>query len=1064
MVDADALKDAVGGSASAAQQLFDSLVAGGYLEKDAKTPTAAWVTEKLQPYDPDFQQAFKLQFGDLAAPTLALLKESGLVTLQVLDITGRTVRTIDPRLLYTNVTGGSDFASFANLYDMAGNVLAAQSADAGARWTLTDFLGKPIAAWDSRNFHVTRQFDRLGRAVSVQVVGGDGTDGLNMFADPVVPETIVYGESQANAAQRNLNGRVYQNYDPAGLVTNTSYGLAGAVTASTRQVRPDYQKEANWTAQAISAIAGEPAFASRFTYDALGRVVQEVTPDQTVTTRRLNLAGQVVGTQAALKGAGANDPVVNQTIVDTITYDAKGQRTTLRLGNGVVTNYSYEDTTLRLINLHTTRAVGEATEVLQDITCTYDPAGNITRKEDSSWQTVFCYNQQIDPVSDYTCDALYRLVRASGRQQPGIARSPGGESPSFIAFCPAPEDQTKLENYVETYSHDDGGNLLAIRHAASTSWTKTMDVAPGSNRLASATYDGNGNIAGLDHLRTLAWNYRDNIARADVIVREGDVSDAEFYLYDAGGARILKVAERVKKAGGNGATVSEIEETIYLGNYQVKRIKQRAGADVRTILQRQTLSATDDKSRVCLIQNWTQDDLHREVDAPGVRRLRYQLDDHQGSVALEVDATGQRISYEEYLPYGGTAFVAAGSAIEAALKEYRYSGKEQDAMTGLYYYGARYYPPWMGRWLNPDPAGAKGGANLYAFVGGNPVSRVEADGRIWGTLASVGATLLTGGGLAYYGGLAKGTTSGIITGALSGAVGAVVGAAVAGTLALAAAPVLATAATGAAIGVAGSVVGGYLSSKAMEAVDAFGPRPLLTTVVGTAVAITAAVATTAMTGVPPTSALASRAAAIGGSLITSGSYIGLKKSEEITLNPATVQDTNQIKIPTPPANLRQPIRDVHKMLLVMAPQAQAEERQSKFDPVHKVFRLDLATAGTTYHTVAAHGVRGYIFVPVERGGEVTMQPIPIKEFAVYVRQQLAQFNLTQGRITIGDQPADNGEIKFISCFGGTKGLGVLAANAQILADVTGRTVHAFTGKHSEEHTGPWKKFKPRRKA
>ena len=34
---------------------------------------------------------------------------------------------------------------------------------------------------------------------------------------------------------------------------------------------------------------------------------------------------------------------------------------------------------------------------------------------------------------------------------------------------------------------------------------------------------------------------------------------------------------------------------------------------------------------------------------------------------------------------------------------------------------ARYYLPWMGRWLKPDPAGTVNGMNLYAFVKGNPI-------------------------------------------------------------------------------------------------------------------------------------------------------------------------------------------------------------------------------------------------------------------------------------------------------------------------------------------------------
>ena len=70
---------------------------------------------------------------------------------------------------------------------------------------------------------------------------------------------------------------------------------------------------------------------------------------------------------------------------------------------------------------------------------------------------------------------------------------------------------------------------------------------------------------------------------------------------------------------------------------------------------------------------------------------------------------------------------SAKSDIEAKYKTIRYSGKERDA-TGLYYYGYRYYMPWMGRWLNPDPAWTIDGLNLYRMVRNNPVTLSDSNG------------------------------------------------------------------------------------------------------------------------------------------------------------------------------------------------------------------------------------------------------------------------------------------------------------------------------------------------
>jgi insecticidal toxin complex protein TccC len=47
----------------------------------------------------------------------------------------------------------------------------------------------------------------------------------------------------------------------------------------------------------------------------------------------------------------------------------------------------------------------------------------------------------------------------------------------------------------------------------------------------------------------------------------------------------------------------------------------------------------------------------------------------------------------------------------------------------LYYYGARYYAPWLQRWVSADPAGDVDGLNLYGFVGNNPLNYFDDSGK-----------------------------------------------------------------------------------------------------------------------------------------------------------------------------------------------------------------------------------------------------------------------------------------------------------------------------------------------
>jgi len=53
---------------------------------------------------------------------------------------------------------------------------------------------------------------------------------------------------------------------------------------------------------------------------------------------------------------------------------------------------------------------------------------------------------------------------------------------------------------------------------------------------------------------------------------------------------------------------------------------------------------------------------------------------------------------------------------------------ERDEETGLSYHNARYYIPWLGRWLNCDPIGIRDGVNVYAYCRNNPVNGTDTSG------------------------------------------------------------------------------------------------------------------------------------------------------------------------------------------------------------------------------------------------------------------------------------------------------------------------------------------------
>jgi RHS repeat-associated protein len=97
----------------------------------------------------------------------------------------------------------------------------------------------------------------------------------------------------------------------------------------------------------------------------------------------------------------------------------------------------------------------------------------------------------------------------------------------------------------------------------------------------------------------------------------------------------------------------------------------------------------------------------------------YYVKDVLGSVAELVNTTGTIVSQYTYDPYGNQTTVS-GSASDIG-----YAGYFTHTASGLDFAMYRAYDPAHARWLNRDPIGEAGGANLYAYAGGNPTSTID---------------------------------------------------------------------------------------------------------------------------------------------------------------------------------------------------------------------------------------------------------------------------------------------------------------------------------------------------
>ncbi|MEQ9325071.1 MAG: RHS repeat-associated core domain-containing protein, partial [Polyangiaceae bacterium] len=404
-----------------------------------------------------------------------------------------------------------------------------------------------------------------------------------------------------------------------------------------------------------------------------------------------------------------------------ITYDQGDGSTEL-----ATTSYTYDPLTFRLTYFKTTRP-GTPAKLLQSLAYHYDAVGNIVKTVDSMSEDVYFTTAPSDPAdADYTYDAVYRLIEATSREH-GSITGVQDDQDDVYNFKPIPHGNNpdEFREYTQTYEYDKVGNLTKMVHAptGASNWTRNYTYPSTSNRLSSIdinggtsltyTHDAHGNITDIPHLDAVNWDYADQMSHVEIS------SDQDVYFsYDASGRRVRKVW--ITNSG------NLRRERIYLGGFEVWRRYDKVGGNWVLDDERETVHISDDHRRICMIETLTWEG--GSAPTTITPRYRFQFDNHLGTACVETDETGAVISYEEYHPYGTSSYRSWKTGVEVSAKRYRYTGKERDEETSLYYHGARYYAPWLGRWMSADPAGTVDGTNLFAYVRGSPVVLSDPSG------------------------------------------------------------------------------------------------------------------------------------------------------------------------------------------------------------------------------------------------------------------------------------------------------------------------------------------------
>jgi RHS repeat-associated protein len=237
-----------------------------------------------------------------------------------------------------------------------------------------------------------------------------------------------------------------------------------------------------------------------------------------------------------------------------------------------------------------------------------------------------------------------------------------------------------------SYSYDRLGNRTSVDNGGTTNYVHNRLNQYVSVGGTNYSYDENGN---LTNDGTYKYYYDCENRLTDVNDQNGDPVAA--YKYDYKGRRISKT------------TSSTTTEYCYDGDQVI------AEYDGNNNLLRKFIYGPGIDESICMIVS-------------GIGTYYYHFDG-LGSVIALTNSSGnmvERYSYDVFGEPNRTSSIG---------NPYMFTGRRYDAETNLYYYRARYYSLYTGRFLQADPIGYLSGLNLYTYTGNNPINWVDPSGE-----------------------------------------------------------------------------------------------------------------------------------------------------------------------------------------------------------------------------------------------------------------------------------------------------------------------------------------------
>lgn len=603
-------------------------------------------------------------------------------------------------------------------------------------------------------------YNQNGQVVLTEVGAITGTADVNWNA--------FVGFQQATATYDAYGRPTHQRQQSGGTIhalTQVSYDAAGRVDCTITRMDP-------------ASFASPPS--SACTATAAG----SFGPDR-ITKNGYNAAGQLISTTS---GFGV-DPVTER-----VTYTANGNPLTLTDGQGNVSTVEYDGFD-RAVKMRYPNATGGGSSTTDYEEYTYNAAGQQltyrNRGGDTFTSGYDALGRQTSvsgggmPTRTYTYDNLGRMLTASengGTWTQGYdALSRVVTQSSILGTMTSGYDlagqRTQLtwpDGFFVNYDYNLAGDMISLRENGATNWQLAnwaydnlgRRIAQGSANGAFTywNYDSADRLGGLSHDLpgaaddlTLSFTYNP----AGQIVGRVMSNAAYAYAPAQGAANYVNNGKnQVTNVGGTVVGYDARQNIHGIGSdaYAYNGLNQLTSSSVggtglnlyydplgrlaRSIGSTDVMYFHDGARPIAEYNNLgiltrryipgvSMDETLVAYEGAGLDDRRWLLADERLSVVAYTNVSGGVVARNTYDEYGRPGAGNAG--------RFQYTGQMWMPDAQLYHYKARAYAPQLGRFMQTDPTGYAAGANLYGYVGGDPINFSDSWG-LEGEAIDIGET------------------------------------------------------------------------------------------------------------------------------------------------------------------------------------------------------------------------------------------------------------------------------------------------------------------------------------